>query len=78
MTIVYKIRRKSDGLFYKKSWNFFDKKGFTFKSRASLTQYLPTAKFQLGVNFNDCEVVTFELVEAETVDCTDWKLAKDV
>ena len=70
---VYKIRRKSDGLFSKKCWEHFDKKGFTFKSRSSLTIFMMGAEFELGKHYNDCEVVTFELTETESTDLSNWK-----
>lgn len=71
MALVYKIRRKSDGLFSMGGTSpHFNKKGKIWKQRGHLTSHINqlwSAK-ECKMYIDECEVVTYELVETETGD----------
>lgn len=60
---IYKIRRKSDGLFsaggYSPSWT---KKGKIWTTRAALTNHLAMCT---RTNYKDCEIIEYEVVQIE-------------
>jgi len=78
MTIeVYKIRRKSDGLFSTGGENpSFNKKGKTWSARGHVISHLS----QFGdknkkLYYSDCEVVCFQVeqFESSVMDVSEWK-----
>lgn len=61
---VYKIRRKSDGLFSSGgNWPSFSKKGKEWKQQGHLTNSLNQARRDL---YQDCELVTITYIAQET------------
>ena len=68
MTIVYKIRRTTDGLFSAGgSWPKFTKGGKIWKQKGHLTSHLGQVNnrpIRDGIRiYDDCEIVTYELSE---------------
>ena len=63
--IVFKIRRKADGLFSTGgSWPRFTKKGKLWKAQGHLTSHLTQVQDHLKANYiTDCEIVEYELIE---------------
>ena len=79
MKTVYKIRRKSDGLFSTGgSWPSFNKKGKIWTARNHVTAHIGQVGGygkKLKDFYSDCEVVLFEIVEneLEAVSAMEWK-----
>ena len=68
---VYKIRRKTDGLFSMGgSMPRFNKTGKIWKQRGHLTNHLNQLWNGGGNRYNDCEIVVCELVETHTGSIT--------
>jgi len=73
MALVYKIRRKSDGLFSSGgSYPHFTKVGKIWRQKGHLTNHL---NYLLGdrswkgsTPYDDCEIVSYELVEQQVGD----------
>ena len=68
--IVYKIRRKSDGLFSGggTSWVNFSKKGKIWKQQNHLTSHLNQIDRDTRQKYEECEIVCFEIVETPLQD----------
>jgi septin family protein len=78
MTIeVYKIRRKSDGLFSTGGENpSFNKRGKTWSARGHITSHLSQLSSKTkNLYYNNCEVVCFEIeqFESSATDVLEWK-----
>ncbi len=75
---VYKIQRKSDGLFSKGGTNIhFAEKGKTWNARGHVTSHLAQLDRYEKQKYVGCSVVEFEIVEtvAEEIPVSDWKPA---
>lgn len=78
-TMVYKIRRKSDGLFSTGgSWPSFNKKGKIWSQRNHVTSHIGQVGGygkKLKDFYADCEVVLLELIEneLEVIPAMEWK-----
>ncbi|HNC56680.1 MAG TPA: hypothetical protein PLP33_14630 [Leptospiraceae bacterium] len=61
--LVYKIRRKSDGLFSQGgNWPDFSKLGKIWKTKGHLTNHLKQVRHS---DYEDCEIVPYAIVEIE-------------
>lgn len=65
---VYKIRRKSDGLFLQKDNQNFGRIGKTYTKRCYVRVSVSTLTENHEDKFNDCEVVEYELKECGVID----------
>lgn len=81
MTVVYKIRRKSDGLFSTGGTSpDFNEKGKEWKARNHVSSHMKqvgsyySRKTKIDY-YSDCDVVTFEVVatEIDSIPALDWK-----
>jgi len=76
--IVYKIRRKSDGMFSAGGERpSFSKKGKIWRQRGHVSNHLAQMTAQnKQLFYNDCEIIEFEVVETEisNIDVADWQL----
>jgi hypothetical protein len=79
MTVeIFKIRRRSDGLFSSGGSNpTFKAKGKIWHARGHVTSHLGILSSRLSKIYADCEVLRFELVETELerTPVLDWKPA---
>lgn len=82
MTTIFKIRRKSDGLFSTGGTSpSFNAKGKVWKARNHVTSHMKQIGYQYynpktkDDYYRDCEVVEYEVVETEVsaVPALDWK-----
>lgn len=79
MKTVYKIRRKTDGLFSAGgSWPSFNKKGKAWTARNHVTSHIGQVGGygkKLKDFYSDCEVVLYEVIESEleAVSAMEWK-----
>lgn len=76
MATIYKIRNKKSGLFSKGGLSpSFSKKGKIWNGIGPLKLHFN--QFIGSTYYEDCEVVEYELVEAEVAvsDCSDWMQA---
>lgn len=83
-TVIYKIRRKSDGLFSTGGWNpEFSKTGKTWKRKGDLSNhfalmcdqyYTRLRKTSMNDVYEGCEIVAIEIVEVEksVMPVEDW------
>ena len=81
--IVYKIRRKSDGLFSGggTSWVRFSKKGKIWKQQNHLTSHLNQIDNTTRQAYDDCEIVCYEVVETplqESMTITEYLHERDL
>lgn len=74
MTIIYKIRRKSDGLFSMGGTTIrFTNVGRVWKRKSDLTNHINTlSSVDIEKYYEDCEIVTFELIEKETQSVVEY------
>lgn len=73
---VYKIRRKSDGLYSTGGMQpSFSKKGKVWNNRGALTNHFNLVTYRRV--YDNCEVVTVEVtaIEADTEDASAWTAA---
>jgi len=81
MTTVFKIRRKSDGLFSTGGTTpTFNKKGKEWKARGHVSSHMKQVGSYYSRKtktdyYSDCEVVTFEVImnEVEVIPALEWK-----
>ena len=83
-TVIYKIRRKSDGLFSTGGWNpEYSKTGKTWKRKGDLSNhfalmcdqyYTRLRKTSMNSVYEGCEIVAIEIVEVEksVMPVEDW------
>ncbi len=77
--LIYKIRRKTDGLFSTGGWHpVFAEKGKVWNTRGAVSGHF--ANFddaRKNKLYRDCEVVLYQVIEdeAETIAVADWRLA---
>lgn len=76
--IVYKIRRKSDGLFSSGGMEpTFSEKGKTWAQRGHLSNHFAQFnKSEINHVYGDCEVVVLEVIEEEVdvINVSDWSV----
>ena len=84
--IVYRIRRKSDGLFSMGgTWPRFNKTGKVWKRKGDLSSHLGLVTEGRGGNermrqaYADCEIVCYEMTETESdvITLDDWLTEKE-
>jgi hypothetical protein len=77
---IYKIRRKSDGLFSTGGLKpKFSKKGKSWPSRGNVTNHLSLFTYEKRkFYYDDCEVVCilYQELNTESIDVSDWKPTK--
>ena len=66
---IYKIRRKSDGLFSDGgSWPTFKTNGKAYRTLTAITNWVENKSFPGDrIRFDDCEIVEFEIVEKRII-----------
>jgi len=74
--IVYKIQRKSDGLFSTGGGRpQFTTKGKVWRNRGGLSNHVKHVVGDKNI-YRDCEIISYEVVETETdrLSVSDWEL----
>jgi hypothetical protein len=81
MKTVYKIRRKSDGLFSTGGMSpHFNEKGKIWNQRGHVSNHMANfRKSELDRFYGNCEVVLYQVeeTELETLPATEWKVTKE-
>ncbi len=72
MAQIFKIRRRSDGLFSTGgSYPSFKKEGKVWSRRGNVSSHFAQMQ-RSSAYLADCEVVVYELVESEIIPVSDW------